>query len=203
VVREVLEENWGEKLTEIPKADGAIEFKGYDSTHQTDLQLNLNTDSDGSITANGYTLSKKQRKEVMARLGDTIRIKVIAADDVEHLCRKTLLKKKVKEPSAHFDIERNAITLKGKSNDQHVVSEIEKIIAKSIPDVTVENKVSFEPGALGIVSASVSGIAHVRLSDGSKVFPGGKLKNGCTVVDILPDRIGLNCHGADIYHNLD
>ncbi len=202
VVREVLEQQWGPNLIEFPKANGEVEFKGHDSTNQTDLHINLNRESDGSLSAEGYTHSRKQRKEILAQLGDVIRLRVTAADDLEHLSLKEMQRKKIKDPNTYFDIDRNAITLEGRSSDQGLVAEIEKIVAKILPDIQVDNQVRYEPSKLDIVGASTSGVAYVKIKDGSKIFPGGKLKNGCTVVRIDQHRIVLNCKGSIIYHNI-
>jgi hypothetical protein len=202
VVREVLQKNWGENLTETPQQNGEIKYQGFDPQNQMDLRLNLNKENDGTLSANGYTLHKKQRKEIVAELGDIIRVKVFSADEMEDLCRKTLQKKKIKKPNAHFNMKNNAITLKGESDDHKIISEIERLITDSLPDVIVNNQVEYTPQKLNIVGVSVNGVAHVKLSDGSKVFPGGRLKNGCIVDNILQNRIQLKCHGEIIYYNI-
>jgi hypothetical protein len=202
LVREMLKKDWGDSLTETPKNDSEIEYRGYDPQNQMDLQLNLNKENDGTLSANGFTLQKKQRKKIVAQLGDVIRVKVFSAEDMEGLCKKTLQKKKVKMPAAQFNMEKNSITLKGESGDHKIISEIEKIVAGSLPDVTVDNQVQFTPGKLDIVGVSSNGVAHVKLGDGSKVFPGGRLKNGCMVADILHNRIRLKCNGKTVYYNM-
>jgi hypothetical protein len=202
LVREILKKDWGDSLTETPKNDGEIEYRGYDPQNRMDLQLNINKENDGTLSANGFTLHKKQRKEIVSQLGDIVRLKVIASDDMENLCKKTLQKKKVKKPTAHFNMEQNSITLKGESSDHNIISEIEKIVAGSLPNVTVDNQVEYSPGRLDIVGISSNGVAHVKLGDGSKVFLGGRLKNGCIVVNILQNRIQLKCNGETVYYNM-
>ena len=202
LVREILKKNWGDNLIETPKNDREIEYKGYNPQNQMDLQLNINKENDGTLSANGFTLHKKQRKEIVSQLGDIVRLKVIASDDMENLCKKTLQKKKVKKPTAHYNMEQNSITLKGESSDHNIISEIEKIVAGSLPNVTVDNQVEYSPGRLDIVGISSNGVAHVKLGDGSKVFLGGRLKNGCVVVNILQNRIQLKCNGETVYYNM-
>ena len=202
LVRDILKKNWGNNLTEKQKNNHDIEYRGYDPQNRMDLQLNINKENDGTLNANGYTLQKKQRKEIVAQLGDVIRVKIFSAEDMEDFCKKTLQKKKVKKSNAHFNMERNSITLKGESGDQKIISDIEKIIAGSLPNVAVDNQVEFNPGKLNVVGLSSSGVAHVKLSDGSKVFLGGRLKNGCVVVNILQNRIQLKCNNETVYYNM-
>lgn len=202
VVNEVLQKNWGEKLTETSQENGEIKYQGYDLQNRMDLQLNLNKENDGTLNANGYTLHKKQRKEIVAELGDIIRVKVFSADEMEDLCKKTLQKKKVKKPNAHFNMKNKAITLSGESDDHKIIADIEKIIADALPEISIDNQVEYTPGRLNIVGVSSNGVAHVKLSDGSKVFPGGRLKNGCVVGNILQNRVQLKCNGKTIYYNI-
>jgi hypothetical protein len=42
----------------------------------------------------------------------------------------------------------------------------------------------------------------VILKDGSKIFTGGKLDNGCTIDTIKSDRVTLNCGGSKKIHRL-
>lgn len=202
VIRDILKQEWGGNLTETRKGDGEIEFRGYDSVNQMDLQLSLKKETDGTLSAEGYTLRKKQRKEIMAELGDIIRTKVIAADDVENLCHRTLQKKQIKQPQVQFDMEKKAVTLTGESDNHHIISEIEKIISHSLPDIKITNQVRYKPENFDIVGLSISGVAHVKLGDGSKIFPGGKLRNGCTVVKIHENSILLNCNGTTVSHQI-
>jgi hypothetical protein len=55
---------------------------------------------------------------------------------------------------------------------------------------------SRKPAKIDIKAVSTSGLPYVILKDGSKVFNGGKLSNGCTIAGIDDDHILLNCNGA-------
>jgi hypothetical protein len=202
VIREVLKSIWGDNLIETLNNEDEIEFKGYNSADQMDLQLSLNKENDGTLSADGYTLHKKQRKEIIAQLGDIIHMKVVAAEDMENLCRRALKKKEIKYPRAKFNMDRNMIAIKGESDNQKIISEIEKIISRSLPAVTVNNQIQYNPEQMNIVGISNSGVEHIKLGDGSKVFPGGRLKNGCIVNNILKNRIQLKCNGTTIYYNI-
>jgi hypothetical protein len=201
-MRDFLKANWGPGLTENQMDNNEVEFRGYDAANQMDLHLNLNKEDDGVLSAQGYTLSRKQRKEIVSQLGDVIRLKVAAAEDVENLCQKTMQKKKIQRPSARFDMNQKSVTLKGESTDHEMISQIEKIISQTIPDVAVDNQLKYLPGKLNIVGVSTSGVEHVKLSDGSKVFPGGKLQNGCIVVNIHQGKVKLDCHGSTIHYKI-
>lgn len=201
-VREILAKRWNGNLVETQNGDGEIIFQGYDSINQMDLMLNIDKDTDGVLSANGYTMSRKQRKDLMADLGDVIRIKIIAADEVEDLCQKALIKKQIRRPKARFNIPQKSITLKGQSSNQRLISEIERILTQSLPEITIENKVEYTLGNLNIVGVSTSGVKHVKLSDGSKVFPGGMLRNGCVVENIRQNSLKLECNGSNILYNI-
>lgn len=202
VIRQVLKKKWGQKLTETTQKNGEIVFQGYNALNQNDLQLRLYKKKDGSIIATGFTYTKEQRNEIVSRLGDIVRLEVIAADDIVNLCKKIMQKRKVEKPIAHFNMQKMAVSLKGVSDNQEIIYEIEKKISELIPRVMIDNQVEFSPGSLNIVAVCCNRTAYVKLNDGSKIFPGARLENGCEVVNILQNRIQLNCNGQTTYYKI-
>lgn len=198
-VRTALKKTWKENLTETQTADNTIEFKGYDEQHQQNLALNLKLNEQGEICAHGITRTPKKKKDILSQMNDMIRINVDTSEDMESVCNRVLKKKGIRRPKARFDIEEKALTLTGKSKDRKTISSVRDIISKAFPKIKIDNriKMSGPSGNTAISGISTSGGArHVILKDGSKIFKGGRLDNGCTVVGIENDCVTLSCNGA-------
>jgi hypothetical protein len=200
-IRSALRNTWGGHLTETHKDDQSIQFKGYDEQNRTDLLLNLEQDGQGEFSARGYTLSPKKKKTLLSQMGDIIRVKVEAAEEMENLAKRVLEKKGVKDPAAKFEIEENAIGLQGESDDAETISTIRDIIAKAFPEIKINNNIKLryqETARINISGISTSGAPHIILKNGIKVFPGGKVDSNCTVTQINQDHIVMNCNGAKV-----
>lgn len=198
-IRQALKNAWGPNLMESRTDDRTIQFKGYDDQNRQDLLLNLESNEQGQIDAEGVTLTMKKKKAILSQLGDIIRVKVDVAEDMESACQRMLEKKGIRKAKAQFDIRENSFNLQGQSDDRHTLTAIHDLIAKAFPEIKINNNVTLkhlETGKLNIRGVCTSGAAHVVLKDGSKVFTGGKLDNGCTIVGITPNHLNLDCNGS-------
>jgi hypothetical protein len=198
-IRQVLKTTWGPNLMESRTRDGAIQFKGYDEMNRQDLLLNLKPDEQGQMNAEGVTLTLKKKKAILGQLGDLISVKVNTAEDMENLCQRMLEKKGIRKAKARFDIQDNSVTLQGQSDDRHTVTAIRDLVAKAFPEISINSSVKMrypETENLNISGVCTSGAAHVVLKDGNKVFIGGKLDNGCTLLGIAGGHLTLDCQGA-------
>lgn len=198
-MRTILKKTWKENLTETRSSAGTIEFKGYDAQNQQNLAMNLKLDEQGEISAQGITRTPRKKKAILSQIGDMIRINVDTSEDMENVCHRVLKKKGIHRPRALFDIEDNALILTGSSKDRKAISSVRDIISKAFPAIKIDNqiKMSGPSGKIAISGISTSGGArHVILKDGSKIFEGGRLDNGCIVVGIENDCVTLDCNGS-------
>jgi hypothetical protein len=200
-IRRILKNTWGRNLTETHSATGAIQFKGFDEQKRTDLLMNLEQNDQGETEAVGITLSPKKKKEILSRIGDIIRVKVDAAEDMEGACKRILEKKGVRHAEARLDIAENTFTLQGQSDDSRTISSIYDIITHAFPRIQVNNEVKLNArnhaaGKSLIAGVSSGEVPYIIQNDGSKVFTGGKLDDGCYVIEIGPERLVLDCDGS-------
>jgi hypothetical protein len=200
-IRQVLKSTWGRSLTETRDTTGAIQFKGFDEKNRTDLLMNLEQNDQGDTEAVGITLSPKKKKEILSRMGDIIRVKVDAAEDMEGACKRILEKKGIRHAKAKLDIEEKTVTLQGQSDDSRTISAIRDIITHAFPRIRVNNKVELHAQAPAAGQSRIAGVSngevpYIIQNDGSKVFLGGKLDNGCFVIEIAPEHIVLDCDGS-------
>ena len=200
-IRQVLKSTWGRNLTETRDTTGAIQFKGYDEQNRTDLLMNLEQNDQGETEAVGITLSPRKKKEILSRMGDIIRVKVDAAEDMEGACKRILEKKGVRHAEAKLDIEDNTFTLQGQSDDSRTIAAIHDIITHAFPRIRVNNEVKLHAqghadGQSQIAGVSSGEVPYIIQNDGSKVFIGGKLDDGCYVIEIRPEHIVLDCDGS-------
>lgn len=203
-IRTVLKKTWGNNLTEIQESGESIHFKGYDDQSEQNLALSLEKNAQGELCARGITGTPKTKKAILSQMGDMIRIKVDVSEEMENVCKRVLRKKGVRQPKVQYDIEGNALTLEGRSKDRKTISAVRDIVAKAFPEIEIKNRIkSGDPtGKINISGVAIGGAPHVILKDGSKIFTGGKLDNGCTVVRINNDHVMLNCNGDRIKHRL-
>jgi hypothetical protein len=147
-------------------------------------------------------LNREQKEGLMTELGDIVRVKVLAAEDVEKMCEKIMKNKEIKDPIVTFDIDKKAVRLEGETENLNDISQTEKIINKTMPDIAIHNHINFSPGELNVAASSTSGAEYVQLNDGSKIFKGGRLKNGCIIENIRPNDVQLNCSGSKVNYKL-
>lgn len=204
-LRQVLHNTWGPNLTETRINDHSVQIKGYNADNRAELLLNIEQDEHGETTATGMTLSPKRKKAILSQMGDIIRVKVDAAEDMEGICTRILEKKGVKQAEAQLDIETNEVTLKGKTQDNKTIVSLFEIITKAFPTTKVNNQLKVQRAEVGtpnIAGVSIGAVSYVTQADGSKVFEGGTLNNGCRVAGIQTDQINLECHGFKRVHRL-
>jgi hypothetical protein len=200
-IRKILKNTWGRNLTETRDTSGSIQFKGHDEQNRTDLLMNLEQNDQGETEAFGITLSPKKKKEILSRMGDVIRVKVDAAEEMEGACKRILEKKGVRLAKAKLDIDESTFTLQGQSDDSQTISSIHDIITHAFPRIQVNNEVTWHAqadvtGKSEITGVSSGKVPYIIQNDGSKVFTGGKLDNGCHVVQIGPESIEMDCNGS-------
>jgi hypothetical protein len=198
-IRQALRKTWGEHFLETAATAHGIQFKGYDEDQRQNLRMDLEPDDQGDIQAKAVTLTPKRKKEILTQIGDLIRVKVDLAEDMENVCQRVLIKKGIRKARAHYDIQENAFTLEGQSKDAETIDIVSDIIAKAFPNIQVKNDIDkqvHKPARAGIKAVSTSGLPYVILNDGSKVFTGGRLDNGCTIKAITGDHILMNCNGS-------
>lgn len=203
-IRSVLEKNWGKNLTEIQEDEKSIQFKGYNDQNEQNLALSLEKNEQGELSVEGITGTPKAKKAILSQMGDMIRIKVEASEDMENVCKRVLKKKGIRQAKVRYDIGGNALTLEGRAKDRKNIPDVHDIVAKAFPKVTIKNQIKLggSAGRMRISGVSTSGAPHVILKDGSKIFAGGKLDNGCTIVNIKKDHVMLNCNGDKKRHSL-
>jgi hypothetical protein len=198
-ILQALRNSWGEQALETTQTAQGIQFKGFDENQRQNLRMDLEQDHQGDIQAKAVTLNPKRKKEILSQIGDLIRVKVDLAEDMENVCQRVLIKKGIREARAHYDIQENAFTLEGQSRDAETIDTVSDIIAKAFPNIRVKNDIKkqvHKPARASIKAVSTSGLPYVILNDGSKVFSGGKLDNGCTIKAIGGDHILMNCNGS-------
>ncbi len=123
-------------------------------------------------------------------------MKVYSGQEASDLCKRVLIKKQVKDPQANFKIENGSVTLKGKTSDKGVITDVKNTVSKVMPDVKIKNELKYRlPDNIKIIGVNTSGLQHVKMANGNKVFKGGKFSNNCTVLDIMEKKIILNCDG--------
>lgn len=202
-IRKVLRSTWGQNLTEQSIDSDLIRFKGFDEKQRQDLVLNMERNLSGEVSAHAVTLTPRKKKAILSQLGDLIRVKVDAAEDMENVCQRVLEKKGVRQASAQFDIEDQSFTLEGKSNNDSTIKTARDIVAKVFPNFKIKShiqSVPFNPGEIKINAVSTNGIPFVTLKNGTKVFKGGRLDNGCTLDSIARDHIVIECKGEKKKH---
>ena len=163
--------------------------------------LNMKQDDQGRFSATGYTRTKKKKKALLGQMGDIIQVRVDAAEDMENLCKRVLEKKGVKNPEAKFAIEENAVSLQGESDNAKTVDAIRDLIAEAFPSIKINNEIKMqyhETARVNIKGVNIGTMPHVILTDGTKVFPGGKVNSNCTVTQINQDHIVMNCNGKKV-----
>lgn len=198
-IRKVLKTTWGQRLLEAPVDAHNVEFKGFDDHDRQDLRMDLKRNDQGELSIKAVTQTAKKKKAILSQLGDIIRVKVDVAEDMENVCTRVLEKKGVRNPQARYDIRENVFTIQGTSKDKDTIESVYEIVAKAFPDIRVKNDVKMNvhrPSKVGIRAVSTGGLPYVILKDGSKVFNGGKLNNGCTIAGIADDHILLDCNGT-------
>jgi hypothetical protein len=201
-VREYLVNKWGSKLSETQRSNHKIEYEGKRDDNQTDLLLKIIKENDGTFLAKGYTLSKKERIGIVAKLGDIVRVEIKSAEGIVEMCQKILNKAKITNPVVHFDILKNEISLDGETVNFDDIPQVERLIGKTFPGISLQNKIRFSPKGLEISGANISGVEYIRLKNGSKIFKGGILENGCTIDNIESTRVQLNCRGYRVDYKL-
>jgi hypothetical protein len=197
-IRQALRTTWGDRLTEIAAGERDVQFKGFDAHQRQNLRVDLEANAQGDIEAKAVTLTPKKKKEILSQIGDLIRVKVDLAEDMESVCQGVLMKKGIRKGRARYDIQENAFTLEGQSNDADAIDTVSDIIAKAFPHIRVKNNIHkqiHKPARASIKAVSTSGLPFVILNDGSKVFTGGKLDNGCTIAAISGSHILMDCNG--------
>ena len=201
--KEYLKSRWGDALDEIITVDKGIGYQGKNNADQINLDIVIREDTEGMYTADGFTLTTEQRRQFMTELGDIIRVKISSAEDIVGFCRKVMKKTKIEDPNAHFDIYKRTATIEGKAFDLDDISNLEKILKKTIPDISIINRIRYAPEGLNIIGVNSSGVEYVKLIDGSKIFKGGTLDNGCIIEDILSNDVELNCQGTKVIYKLE
>jgi hypothetical protein len=203
-VKDYLNKEWGSALAEYRINLREVYFRGNNLDNVINLALSLRTDNDGNYYLEGYTLTRNQRKALISEIGDIVRTNIRAAENIKTLLEKTMRNKNIKNPSVQFDIENKIITLEGKTDNLNAISQTEIFITQMFPNIDIYNQILFLPGDVDIIgaSASASGTGYICLSDGSKVFKGGKLKNGCIIESISSNMVRLNCNGTRVDYNL-
>ena len=209
-IRSVLKKTWGENLTEQRTSDPdgypSIEFKGYDKQSKQDLVMKLDQNDEGEIYAKGITSTAETKKAIFSQVGDLIRLRVDVSEDIEDVCHRVLKKKGVREPKVKYNIEDNSLTLQGSTKDRKTVSTVCTIVSKAFPRIHIDSKIKTSANApeegFNIIGLSTSGEPYAILKDSSKVFKGGRLDNGCTIVGIENDCVTLDCNGSKKKHQL-
>jgi len=202
-LRRALRNTWGQSLFESHVDDKSIYFKGFDSDETLDLALEVNRNEEGEIYASATTLTKKKKKELLSQIGDTICLKVNSAEDMENVCKRVLEKKGVRKAKAVYDIEEKSFTLDGRTDNQDTIPDVHDIVSKAFPDIKIKNNVKVNAPVteqLHIRSICNGAIPHVISNKGVKIFEGGKLENGCTLVDIQKNHLKLRCDGSERMH---
>ena len=206
-IRKALRKTWGEKLSEAHNDDKTIYFKGFDEQDRQDLDMEITRDGQGQVYATATTLTKRKKKKLLSQMGDTTRIAINAAEDMENVCKRVLQKNGIRKARATYDMDEKAMSLNGETDEPDTISAIADIVTKAFPAVKVDNHVKRNAAdtkieELDICSVSMGGIPHVIGKDGAKIFKGGKLKNGCTLVNIQKNYLMLNCEGSMRKHRL-
>lgn len=203
-IRTALKQIWGDNLIETRMADQSLDFKGLGADGRHDLMLEIKKNEHGDWIASGVTGTRTQKQAILSRIGDAIQVKIDVTGEVETACRRVLKRKGIRRPEARFNMEEKSVTLHGRSKDSKTISTARAIVSKTFPKIGVDNKIKLGAvrAAPNISGVSTSGAPHVILSDGSKVFKGGKLDNGCAVVGIKNDHVILNCNGSRTVHRL-
>jgi hypothetical protein len=204
-LRRALRNTWGDNLEETHIDDKAIYFKGYDDNDAQDLVLEINRRADGEVYASATTLTRKKKKELLSQIGDTVCLKINAAEDMENVCQRVLEKKGIRRPRVIYDLHEKSFTLSGLADDQASIPVIQGIVSKAFPGVGITNKLQIKAPAsdrLSIRSVCSGAAAHIVEKDGAKVFKGGKLENGCTLLDIQGDHLRIICDGVERSHRL-
>lgn len=204
-LRRALRKTWGRKLSESHVDDREIFFKGFDDNDQQDLALTITHNDSGDIQATATTLTKKKKKALLSQLGDTVCLKINAAEDMENVCQRVLEKKGIRQPRVIYDLHEKSFTLNGLADDQASIPVIQGIVSKAFPGVGITNKLKIKAPAsdrLSIRSVCSGAAAHIVEKDGAKVFKGGKLENGCTLLDIQGDHLRIICDGVERSHRL-
>lgn len=198
-VRKVLKTNWGQRLLEVPIDSHRVEFKGFDDQDRQDLRMDLKRSDQGELSIKAVTQTTKKKKAILSQLGDIIRVKVDVAQEMENVCTRVLEKKGVRNAKASYDIGKNAFTIQGTSGSKNTIESVYDIVAKAFPDIRVNNDVKMNahrPARVSIRAVSTGGLPYVILKDGSKIFNGGRLSNGCSLAGIAEDHILLECNGT-------
>lgn len=204
-IRQVLKTTWGQRLLETPVDANSILFKGFDDHDRQDLRMDLKRNDRGEIAIKAVTQTAKKKKAIHSQLGDIIRVKIDVAKDMENVCQRVLEKKGVRSAQARYNMQKNEFTIQGQSKDKDTIASVYDIVAKAFPDIRVKNDVTMithKPSKVGIRAVSTSGLPYVILNDGSKVFNGGRLNNGCNIAGIADDHILLTCNGVKRKQNL-
>lgn len=201
-VREYLYSKWKSALTENIISNKEISYQGINRLNQNNLSIKFRKESDGIYTIEGFTLTKDERRGLITNLGDIVRVKVIADEDIADVCQKVMQKKEIRNPSVQLDIEKKTATLEGETDDLNAISEIETILAKTVPEIMLNNKINFSPEDLNIIGASTGDKGYIQLNDGCKIFIGGKLKNGCIIENIQAIDVQLNCLGSKVNYRI-
>ncbi|MEJ2639702.1 MAG: FHA domain-containing protein [Desulfosarcinaceae bacterium] len=197
-IRQALKNTWGDQLTETAVTANGLQFTGFDDNRRQDLRMELEQNSQGDIQAKAVTLTPKKKKEILSQIGDLIHVKVDLSEDMENVCQRVLIKKGIRNARARYNIQENAFTLEGQSKDTAAIDTISEVIAKAFPDILVKNDIHkqiHKPARARIKAVSTSGLPYVILNDGSKVFTGGELNNGCTIAAITGEYILMECNG--------
>ena len=111
-------------------------------------------------------------------------------------------KAKINDPSCHFDIEQRTVMLEGNTDNIDASNLINTVISKTFPGLIIENKIKYRPQELNIVGVNISGVKYIKLDDGTKIFKGGPLENGCIIENIKTNNVYLNCRGTKVMYEL-
>jgi hypothetical protein len=198
-ILQALKNTWGDPFLETATTASGLLLKGYDDDQRQNLRMDLEPNGQGDLQAKAVTLTPKRKKEILSQIGDLIRVKIDLAEDMENVCQRVLVKKGIRNARARYDIQENAFTLEGQSKEKEAIDAVSDIITKAFPDIRVKNDIRkqfHKPARVGVKAVSTSGLPYVLLNDGSKVFTGGMLNNGCTIAAIAGDHIVMNCNGA-------
>jgi hypothetical protein len=144
-------------------------------------------------------LTKKKKKTVLNK--NQVYFQKISENRAT-LGMKKIKKKKIKV-SHHNEIDQKEQKYTDpyirQKNDKKIIENIESIYGLiSKMDNKSENKagnINRVTSTSAINGISIGKVSYVILSNGDKIFKGGKLDNGCIVEDIRPNYILLNCNG--------
>ena len=201
-VKDYLAANWEKSMIENIKNEYDIEYIGRNRQNQCNLVLDIKKEIDGTFFAEGFTMTKDQRERFVSRLGDVLRVKVLSAEGIKEICKRIMVKNKIENPEIKVDIIKKTVVLEGETNYLCNIPQTGSLVSTTFDNMRICNNIRYAPEELNIIGANTIGLQYIKLDNGSKVFRGGTLKNGCIIEDIKSDKVQLNCSGTKVVFKL-